>query len=96
MLAVDYLQYLLLFPANSSHSWLNVVGLLSWLVDVFRIVRHEKLMNIMFSDEDDEEMPENFLDSKVLVFARFEVPSAVLLKNEVLWYVTLAGQIILL
>jgi Protein involved in chromosome segregation, interacts with SMC proteins len=83
MLAVDYFQYLVLFPANSCHSWPNVVGLLSWLVDVVRCVRHENFMNIMFNSEDEEEVPENFLDSKVLVTARFEFLSAVLLKTEV-------------
>jgi hypothetical protein len=70
----------LLFPANSSHSRPNVLGLLSWLVDVVRSVRHERLMKIMFSQEDDE-VSENFLDSKVLVFARFEFLSAVLPKS---------------
>jgi hypothetical protein len=89
MLAADYLQCLVLFPANSCHSWPNVVGLLSWLVDVVRCVKNEKFMNIMFNQEDDEEVPENFLDSKVLVIARFEVLSAVLLKTEALWDVTL-------
>jgi hypothetical protein len=38
----------------------------------------------MFSQEDDE-VPENFLDSKVIVIERFEVLSAELLKTEVLW-----------
>jgi hypothetical protein len=42
----------------------------------------------MFNQEDDEEVPENFLDSKVLVIARFDFPSAVLPKTEVLWGVT--------
>ena len=63
---------LLLFTANSTHSWPNVVGLFSWLVDVIRSVRYEKLMKMMFGYEDDEEMPENFLGSKVLVFVRLK------------------------
>ena len=43
----------------------------------------------MFNEEEDEDVPENFLDSKVLVIARFEVLSAVLLKTKVLWEVKL-------
>ena len=87
MLAVDYLQYLVSFLANSCHCWPNVIGLLSWLVDVVTCVKHEKFTDIMFNQEDDEEVPENFLDSKVLVIARFEVLSAVLLTNR-----SLAGR----
>jgi len=89
MLAVDYLRYLVSFPANSCHCWPNVIGLLSWLVDVVTCVKHEKFTDMMFNQEDDEEVPENFLDSKVLVIARFEVLSAVLLTTEVLRYVKL-------
>jgi hypothetical protein len=73
-----------LFPANSCHCWPNVIGLLSWLVDVVTCVKHEKFTDIMFNQEDDE-VPENFLDSKVLVIERFEVLSAELLKTKVLW-----------
>jgi SMC interacting uncharacterized protein involved in chromosome segregation len=73
-----------LFPANSCHCWQNVIGLLSWLVDVVTCVKHEKFKDIMFNQEGDEEVLENFLDSKVLVIARFEVLSAVLLKTEIL------------
>lgn len=85
---IDYLRYLVLFPANSCHCWPNVIGLLSWLVDVVTCVKHEKFTDIMFNQEDDE-VPENFLDSKVLVIERFEVLSAELLKTKVLWDVKL-------
>jgi hypothetical protein len=78
-----------LFPANSCHCWPNVIGLLSWLVDVVTCVKHEKFTDIMFNQEGDEEVLESFLDSKVLVIARFEVLSPVLLKTEILWDVTL-------
>ena len=90
VLAVDYLLYLVLFPANSCHCWPNVIGLLSWLVDVVKCVKQEKFIDIMFNEEDDEEVPENFLDSKVFVIARFEVLSAVLLKTKLLWDVKLS------
>ena len=52
-------------------------------------IKHEKFTDIMFNEEGDEEVPENFLDSKVLVIARFEVLSAMLLKTKILWHVTL-------
>jgi len=89
VLAVYYLQYSVLFPANSCHCWPNVIGLLSWLVDVVTCIKHEKFTDIMFNEEEDEDVPENFLDSKVFVIARFEVLSAVLLKTKVLWEVKL-------
>jgi SMC interacting uncharacterized protein involved in chromosome segregation len=67
MHVVVYVQCFL-FPANSSHSWPNVVGLLSWLVDMVRSCRREKLSMIMFRPENDEDMPESILDTQVHLF----------------------------
>ena len=60
-----------LITANSCHFWPYVVGLLSWLVDLVRCVKHEKFTNIMFSHKDDE-VPENFLDSKTMLSYYFQ------------------------
>jgi SMC interacting uncharacterized protein involved in chromosome segregation len=72
VLAVYYLQYSVLFPANSCHCWPNVIGLLSWLVDVVTCIKHEKFTDIMFNEEEDEDVPENFLDSKTMLFFYFK------------------------
>jgi hypothetical protein len=60
-------QEILVNHRNSCYSWPNVVGLLSWLINVVRCARHQKLMNIMFNHEDDE-VSENFLESKTMLF----------------------------
>jgi len=61
-----------LITANSCHSWPYVVGLLSWTVDLVRCVKHAKFTNIMFCHKDDEEVPENFLDSKTMLSYYFK------------------------
>jgi SMC interacting uncharacterized protein involved in chromosome segregation len=64
---IAYLQQFSLFLANSLHSWPNVIGFLSWLVDLVGICSCEKLRTIMFTSQEDEDMPENILDSQVLI-----------------------------
>jgi SMC interacting uncharacterized protein involved in chromosome segregation len=61
-----------LITANLCHSWPNVVNLLSWLVDLVRCVKQEKFTNIMFSHKEDEEAPDNFLDSKTMLSYYFK------------------------
>jgi SMC interacting uncharacterized protein involved in chromosome segregation len=61
-----------LITANSCHSWPYVAGLLSWMVDLVRCIKHEKFTTIMFSHKDEEEVPENFLDSKTMLSSYFK------------------------
>ncbi|KDR07881.1 Kinetochore protein NDC80-like protein, partial [Zootermopsis nevadensis] len=53
-----------LITANSSHSWPNVIGLLSWLVDMVRTYRPEMLSMIMFPPEGEEDVDESNLDTQ--------------------------------
>lgn len=55
-----------LITANSSHSWPNVIGFLSWLVDLIRSCSYKKLRTIMFAPEDDEDIPENILNAQTI------------------------------
>ncbi|XP_023725049.1 kinetochore protein NDC80 homolog isoform X3 [Cryptotermes secundus] len=55
-----------LITANSSHSWPNVIGFLSWLVDLVGSCSYEKLRTIMFAPEDGEDIPENILDAQTM------------------------------
>jgi SMC interacting uncharacterized protein involved in chromosome segregation len=57
-----------LITANSSHSWPNVIGFVSWLVELIGICSREKPRAIMFAPQNDEDTHDNILDAEVLVF----------------------------
>jgi hypothetical protein len=68
-----------------------VVGLLSCLVDLVTCVKHEKFTNIMFSHKYDEEVPENFRDSKTTLSYYSRHMSFLTKKTVKIWLLRTVG-----
>ncbi|XP_069681700.1 kinetochore protein NDC80 homolog [Periplaneta americana] len=55
-----------LVTANSSYSWLNVIALLSWLVDLHGVNSHIRELMFPPRDDDDDDLPMNILDDSTM------------------------------